>query len=285
SHNPPRAEDLGQHPKRSAVGVGRQHHAVPGRQRAKHRVRRREARGERDRELSPLETREDRLERRSRGIVASSVVGELNDADGLLGVGRREVDRHVDGTGLQVRLLSGVDSTGGEVHDSPFNFEAFSVLERKPRTSEAVMTPRGRPSARTNNAGVVARRRVTDSSGSPTPIVARIGPMTASIGRSSIVGSLNPNSMRSSSIAVPTTSLAANGSSSVTAMTTWETPRSRIRSVTSRTLRSVVAKIRSVAFAPFTSRMSPAVGPLAVVKKPKPRIQSSLKIFEMYTRP
>ena len=43
---------------------------------------------------------------------------------------------------------------------------------------------------------------------------------TASI----IAGSLNVNSMRSSSFAEPTTSAAASGNSSVTDTTTWETP-------------------------------------------------------------
>ncbi len=114
--DPPLREHLVDETEGAAVGVVRDDEVVA---RTQHRTEQAvgggHARAERPAVGAVLERGEVRLEGTTGGVAGAGVleaVAHLTDT--VLGEGRRRVDRHVDGTGLGVGLVPGMDGAGRE---------------------------------------------------------------------------------------------------------------------------------------------------------------------------
>ena len=79
------------------------------------RRNRRQAGRKGERGAAAFEIGDAALERHARGILGARVIVALVHARALLHVGRRGVDRHHDGAGGRIGLLSRMDAAGGEV--------------------------------------------------------------------------------------------------------------------------------------------------------------------------
>jgi hypothetical protein len=104
------------HPVDAAVDVGDQDDALARVDEVHQGRRRAEAGGEGDPELRVLERCECGLKRRPRRVRDPRVVVALVDADRLLHVGRRLVDRRDDRAGRGIGLLPLVDRSRLEIH-------------------------------------------------------------------------------------------------------------------------------------------------------------------------
>jgi hypothetical protein len=109
-----RLVDLRGHPVDAPVDVRDEDDALSRVDEVHQGRRRAEARGEGGAVLGVLQRRERRLQRRPRRVRDARVVVALVDADRLLHVRRRLVDRRDDRAGRRVRLLTDVDRPGLE---------------------------------------------------------------------------------------------------------------------------------------------------------------------------